>query len=446
MNILTSPRTPEPLAVIHLPPASLRPDPSNPRAHKPPQVAAIAKSISTFGFNVPVLADGDGQIIAGHGRVMAAMKLGLATIPVIRIEHLTGQQKRAYMIADNRLTDISRWDDRLLGEVLRDLSVADLDFDIEAIGFSVGEIDMKIEGLDDHGVDTDDAQPALGPAVTKAGDMWHLGRHRLLCGDALDSAVWSQLMADETAAMVFTDPPYNVAVAGHVSGLGRMQHREFAMASGEMDRDQFTAFLADVFAQMKAHSKPGSLHYACRDWRHIGEMMAAGEGVFTELKNLCVWTKPSGAMGSLYRSQHELVFVWKNGRARHRNNVELGRYGRNRTNVWSYPAIAAFRHSEEGDLLAAHPTCKPVKLVADAILDVTARGDIVVDPFMGSGTTLIAAERVGRVSYGLELDPAYCDTIIRRYQALTGDIVVHSESGQTFDDLAAASVGQEYAA
>lgn len=434
------------LSVEYVAPARLIADPSNPRTHKPPQVAAIAKSMSTFGFNVPVLADGDGLIIAGHGRVMAAMKLGLVTIPVIRIEHLTVTQRRAYMIADNRLTDVSRWDDRLLGEVLRDLSVVELDFDIEAIGFSVGEIDMKIDALDDHSLDRDDAQPEPGPAVTKVGDLWQLGRHRLLCGDALDGAVWSQLMASEKAAMVFTDPPYNVAIAGHVSGLGRVQHREFAMAIGEMDRDQFTAFLADVFAQMKAHSKPGSLHYACMDFRHIGEMMAAGEAVFTELKNLCVWVKPSGAMGSLYRSQHELVFVWKNGRTRHRNNVELGRHGRNRTNVWTYPAIAAFRHSEGGDLLADHPTCKPVKLVADAILDVTARGDIVVDPFLGSGTTLIAAERVGRSAYGLELDPRYCDTIVRRYQALSGDAAIHGASGKTFDDMAAAAIDPECAA
>lgn len=435
---------PKSLAVVDLPPASLRPDPSNPRAHKPPQIAAIAKSISTFGFNVPVLADEDGLIIAGHGRVMAAMKLGLATIPVIRIQHLTAQQKQAYMIADNRLTDISRWDERLLGEVLRDLSIAELDFDIEAIGFSVCEIDMKIDSLDDHSLDRDDVEPERGPAVTAAGDLWQLGRHRLLCGDALDGAAWSKLMAGEQASMVFTDPPYNVAIAGNVSGLGRVKHREFAMASGEMDRDQFAGFLTDAFEQMKAHSKPGSLHFACMDWRHIGEMIAAGEGIFTELKNLCVWTKPAGAMGSLYRSQHELVFVWKNGRTRHRNNVELGRHGRNRTNVWSYPAIAAFRHSEESDLLAAHPTCKPVKLVADAILDVTARGDIVVDPFMGSGTTLIAAERVGRAGYGLELDPAYCDIIVRRYQQLTGDNAVHAESGRSFDDLAAERSAREY--
>ena len=442
---MPTPNQPD-LQVLYVSPQLLNPDPKNPRRHKPPQIAAIARSIETFGFNVPVLVDGANLIIAGHGRVAAARKLGLSAIPVVSINHLTSDQRYAYMIADNRLTDTSQWDEQLLGEVLRDLTVADLDFEIEAIGFSVGEIDMKIDALDDHSLDRDDAQPEPGPAVTAGGDLWQLGRHRLLCGSALDGAVWSKLMDGEQAAMVFTDPPYNVAIAGHVSGLGRVQHREFAMASGEMDRDQFTAFLADVFAQMKAYSKPGSLHYTCMDWRHIGEMTAAGETSFTELKQMCVWVKPSGSMGSLYRSQHELVFVWKNGRARHRNNVELGRYGRNRTNVWTYPAIAAFRHSEGGDLLADHPTCKPVKLVADAILDVTARGDIVADPFMGSGTTLIAAERVGRSAYGLELDPLYCDTIVRRYQALTGDAAIHGASGRTFDDMAAAAPDRECAA
>ena len=439
--MLTFPRS---LSLEQVSPDGLRPDPSNPRIHKPPQVAAIAKSITTFGFNVPVLVDGAGMIIAGHGRVMAALKLGLSEIPIIRIEHLSAAQRKAYMIADNRLCDTSAWSERLLGEVLRDLTVAELDFDVAAIGFSVGEIDLKIEGLNEPDKDdADDTLPAVGPAVTVRGDLWAVGRHRLVCGNALDAGVWSALMGTDKAAMIFTDPPFNVPVNGHVSGLGKIKHREFAMATGEMDRPQFTGFLREACVQMAAHSKAGSLHYVCMDWRGLGEMSAAGESVYTELKNVCFWNKVSGAgMGSLYRSQHEMVFVWKNGRARHLNNVELGRHGRNRTNVWSYPGIAGFRYSEGGDLLATHPTCKPVKLVADAILDVTARGDIVVDPFMGSGTTLIAAERVGRTAYGMELDPLYCDTIIRRYQSLTGDAAVHVESGLTFDALCTTRVAQ----
>jgi DNA modification methylase len=425
------------LAIEHLSPALLRPDPYNPRSHKPPQVAAIARSIQTFGFNMPVLVDGADMIIAGHGRVAAALKLGLAEVPVIRIGHLSDDQRRAYMIADNRLCDVGTWDDKLLGDVLRNLTLADLDFELDAIGFSVGEIDMKIEALDAPVSDADEPPVELGPPVTIAGDMWQLGRHRLICGDALAAVTWARLMGAAKAAMVFTDPPYNVPIQGHVSGLGRHRHREFAAASGEMDRDQFTEFLTSIFERMKEASQPGSLHYVCMDWRHIGEMIAAGEATYTELKNLCVWAKPSGSMGSLYRSQHELVFAWKQGRARHRNNVELGRHGRNRTNLWSYPAIAGFRHSEGGDLLADHPTCKPVSLVADAILDVTARGDIVIDPFMGSGTTLIAAERVGRIAHGIEIDPLYCDSIIRRFEALTGDEAIHVDLGQSFNNLSA---------
>ena len=336
------------------------------------------------------------------------------------------------MIADNRLGDSSKWSDQLLGEVLRDLSVNDLDFELDAIGFSVGEIDLRIDAIELDVPEKDDVLPTAGPTVSEVGDVWLLGRHRLVCGNSLLDDDWKLLMAGATASMAFTDPPYNVAVNGHVSGLGKHRHREFAMASGEMDRDDFAEFLSKIFARMVSHSASGSMHYVCMDWRHIGEMMTAGEGAFTELKNLCVWTKPTGAMGSLYRSQHELVFVWKNGRVKHRNNVELGRHGRNRTNVWSYPAISGFRHSEDSDLLADHPTCKPVKLVADAILDVTARGDIVVDPFMGSGTTLIAAERVGRVAYGLELDPTYCDTIVRRWEAWTGDQATHAETKTSF--------------
>lgn len=406
-------------------------------------MAAIAKSIRTFGFNVPVLVDEDDTIIAGHGRVAAALKLGRETVPVIRIQHLSHDQRRAYMIADNRLTDVSRWDERLLGEVLRDLTVADLDFELDAIGFSVAEIDLKIDALGDDEAEAPEPPAPDGPAVTAAGDIWRLGRHRLLCGSALDAAAWRRLMGDQKAAMCFSDPPYNVPIRGHVSGLGAVHHREFAMASGEMDRDEFAGFLTSIFRLLAANTVAGSIHFICIDWRHLGEMVEAGEATYSELKNVCVWAKSSPSMGSLYRSQHELVFVWKSGRGRHRNNVELGRHGRSRTNVWSYPSISGFRHSEDKDLLAAHPTVKPVKLVADAILDVSARGEIVIDPFMGSGTTLIAAERVGRIAYGFEIDPLYCDTIIRRFEALTGEVAVHEESGATFHDLAKQRLREE---
>lgn len=424
------------LAINYLPLSNLKADQFNPRAHKPPQVAAIASSIKTFGFNVPILIDVAGNVIAGHGRLAAATKLGLTEVPTIMVEHLNDAQRKAYMIADNRLTDLSGWDNQLLGEVLRDLSVAELDFELDAIGFSVGEIDFLIEGLDQQAAD-DSADGPVEVSITPVsveGDLWHCGPHRLLCGNALEPLAWDQLMSGELATMGFTDPPYNVKVHGHVSGLGKVRHREFGMASGEMDRDEFIAFLEGSFRLMAKHSIPASIHFAAMDWKHSPEMIAAGEATFTELKNICVWQKPSGGMGALYRSQHEFFYVWKNGRGRHRNNVELGRNGRNRSNIWEYPSAAGFRHSEGGDLLATHPTCKPVALVADAILDVSKRGEIVIDPFMGSGTTIIASERVGRIAYGMELDPLYVDAALRRFEKLTGQEAVLPD-GRTFSQV-----------
>jgi DNA modification methylase len=264
-----------------------------------------------------------------------------------------------------------------------------------------------------------------------------LGPHRLYCGSALDERTYGVLLGEDRAAAVFTDPPYNVPIDGHASGLGAIHHRPFPMASGEMDSAQFTAFLAGAFRNLASFSADGSLHYVCMDWRHVEELLAAGRGVYGEVKNLCVWVKDNAGMGSLYRSQHELVFVFKQGRREHRNNVQLGRFGRNRSNIWRYPGGSSFgRCTEEGNLSELHPTVKPVAMVADAILDASARADIVLDGFLGSGTTMIAAERTGRRCYGLELDPLYVDTILRRWQKLTGRSARRAASGRSFDDLA----------
>jgi len=377
-------------------------------------------------------------VIAGHGRLSACRELGWTDVPTIRLEHLSEAQAKAFMIADNRLTDTSVWDDRLLAEQLKELSLLDLDFSLETTGFEMGEIDLRIEGLtasSEADEDHDDVAPAApaGPAVSRQGDLWLLGDHRLYCGSALDETAYVTLMNGEQAAMVFTDPPYNVPIEGNVSGLGAVKHREFVMASGEMSEAEFTAFLSRVCAFLVRYSVDGSIHFLCMDWRHMGEMLAAGRHAYGELKNVCVWAKDSAGMGSLYRSQHELVFVFKHGRERHRNNVQLGQYGRNRSNVWHYPGVNSFaRTGEEGNLLALHPTVKPVALVADAIMDCTARGDVVLDAFLGSGTTVIAAERVGRRCYGLEIDPLYADTIVRRWQSFTGESARHASSGQLF--------------
>jgi DNA modification methylase len=430
------------LAIIYRRLDELKPDPANPRRHSKKQVRQIANSIGAFGLNVPILIDHEGKVIAGHGRLLACGELGITEVPTLCLNHLTPTQARAFMIADNRLSEIAVWDDQLLAQQLKDLSLLGLDFSIEVIGFEMAEIDLRIASLDDLPEMTDDPadvvpEVAAGPPLSKIGDLWLLGRHRVLCGNALDPGTFAALMGEECAAMAFADAPYNVRIDGHASGLGAVHHRPFPMASGEMDRTEFTAFLAAAFRNLAAFSVDGALHFICMDWRHAEELLAAGRGVYGELKNLCIWVKDNAGMGSLYRSQHELVFVFKHGRQGHRNNVQLGQFGRNRSNVWRYPGANSFgRCGEEGNLSALHPTVKPVAMVADAILDCSARGDIVLDAFLGSGTTVIAAERTGRRCYGVELDPAYVDTIVRRWQALTGGSARHAANGRSFDDLA----------
>ena len=428
------------MAVIYRPIAELRLNPNNPRRHGRAQIRRIAKSIKAFGFNVPVLIDSHGNIIAGHGRVMACQQLGWSEVPTIMLDHLNGAQKQAFMIADNRLTELSEWDDRLLGEQLRALAEVELNFDLEVTGFDMGEIDLRIEGLSDANEQQDAADelplPRYGPAISRVGDLWLLGEHRVYCGNALDPTSYAALMDNKQAAMAFTDPPYNVPIEGNVSGLGSIRHRDFVMASGEMDEREFAQFLRESFSQLAGNSIDGSLQFVCMDWRHMVEVLAAGREVYTELKCLCVWVKDNPGMGSLYRSQHELVFVFKHGRGHHQNNIQLGKYGRNRPNVWQYPGFNSFaRNGEEGNLLALHPTVKPVAMIADAIMDCTARGDIVLDSFLGSGSTIISSERTGRRCYGLEIEPIYVDTVIRRWQTLTGKTARRAIGGQSFNEL-----------
>jgi DNA modification methylase len=416
--------------------ADLKPDPKNARIHKDRQIELLAKSIQAFGFNVPVLIDNDNNVIAGHGRLLACHKLGITEVPTIALGNLSKAQLKAFMIADNRLTEIASWDDQLLGGSLKELSLLDLDFQLDATGFEMAEIDLRIDqfDLDANGQEEDIPQSLPeGPAVSVLGDLWQLGAHRLLCGNALLIEDYQRLLGQHKAHIVFADAPYNVAVDGHVTNNGRVQHREFAMASGEMTSVEFTNFLERTFVNLIAFSTDGSIHYLCMDWRHLSEILSAGS-VYTELKNLCVWAKDNAGMGSLYRSQHELVLVYKSGKAKHVNNVQLGQYGRYRSNVWNYPGVNSFgRSTDEGNLLALHPTVKPVAMIADALYDCSNRGDIVLDPFLGSGSTLIAAERTGRLCYGIELDPLYVDTAIRRWQKQTGLKAIHAVSGLSFD-------------
>jgi DNA modification methylase len=424
--------------------AELTLDPTNPRSHSPRQVRQIARSIEVFGCNVPILIDGAGKIIAGHGRIMACKQLGWSQVPTICLDHLTETQARAFQIADNRLSENSIWNERLLAEQLQSLAALDLDFSLEVTGFEIGEIDLRIEQLSSP-TDDDDARANRLPepsdcaaVVSRPGDLWLLNEHRVFCGSALEQAAYVSLMQNKRAKMVFSDPPYNVKIAGNVSGLGATKHREFAMASGELSEDEFRRFLSKACSLLASYTVPEGLHYLCMDWRHMGDLLAIGREVYAELKNLCVWVKDNAGMGSFYRSQHELVFVFKHGTRSSRNNIQLGQYGRNRTNVWRYACANSFSKSgEEGNLLALHPTVKPATLVADAIMDCTDRRDVVLDAFLGSGTTVIAAERTGRRCYGIEIDAAYVDTAVRRWETFTRSSALHAESGRSFAETAA---------
>jgi DNA modification methylase len=420
-----------------MPIAGLKPYPRNARTHSRKQIRQIANSIERFGFTNPVLISDENEIVAGHGRVEAAKLLGYAAVPTVRLAHLNAAERRAYVIADNKLALNAGWDREVLAIELQGL--IDTDFDVELTGFSLAEVDIVLEEAQESSVAAsagpEDALPPHGDAsaaVSRPGDIWELGRHRVACGDSRMAATMELLMNGERAHVIFTDPPYNVPIDGHVSGLGCIRHREFAMGSGEMTSEAFTGFLKETLGNAAAVARDGTIAFVCMDWRHIGELLAAGEQVFSELKNLCVWNKTNGGMGSFYRSKHELVFVFKVGTAPHTNTFGLGDSGRYRTNVWDYAGVNALRagRSEE---LAMHPTVKPVALVADAIKDCSRRGEIVLDPFGGSGSTLIAAEKTGRCARLIEFDPLYCDRIVRRYEALTGKSVVLVGTRSSFE-------------
>jgi DNA modification methylase len=417
---------------------NLRPNPRNPRTHSTHQIRQIAASIRAFGFTNPVLVDAEGQIVAGHGRVAAAKLIGMTEVPTLRLDQLSKEQIRAYVIADNKLAENAGWDLEILGAELEQLlALENLDFDVTVTGFEVPEIDV-ILGEARQAAEPEDEVPPVSPyqiAVTQPGDLWLLGKHRLICGNALDATDYRKLLGNKRAAAVFTDAPFNVRVDGHATGNGAIRHREFAMASGEMSEAEYVAFLNTCLRLLAQFSTADSIHYLCIDWRHMGEMLAAGKQNYDEFLNLCVWVKDNGGMGSFYRSRHELVLVFGRGK-KHRNNIQLGRFGRNRTNVWEYPGVQTqSKQGEEGNLLALHPTVKPIAMVADAFLDSTARGEVVLDAFLGSGTTLMAAERVGRVCYGIEIDPLYIDVAIRRWQRYSGEAAIHSATGRRFDEI-----------
>lgn len=425
------------LAVIYLPLSKLKPYAKNARTHSRKQISQVADSIRILGFNVPILVDEDFTVLAGHARMEAAKSLGLEKVPCVRLSHMNRAQKKAFVLADNKLALNAGWDEELLSIELNDLIKLDKEFEIGVVGFSSAEIDTLLDSMafEEPGNPKEDRLPPVAEAaVSSNGDLWILGPHRLLCGSALSGEDCERLMGGVKAQMVITDPPYNVPIAGHVSGLGRIRHREFAAASGEMTPAEFTTFLGSAFRNLAASSADGSIHMVFMDWRHMAEVQDAGSRVYTEFKNLIVWVKDNAGMGTFYRSRHELIFVFKNGTAPHVNNFGLGQHGRYRTNVWNYKGLNSFG-SKRGEELGLHPTVKPVGLLADAIKDVSTRDSVILDLFGGSGSTLIAAHKTGRRGFLMEIDPVYCDRSIRRWQTFAKDDAILEATGQSFAEV-----------
>ena len=422
--------------------SQIKPNPRNSRTHPTKQVGQIANSMVAFGFINPLLVSEDGTLIAGEGRYKAAQLLGLAKVPVIVIAGLSPARQRALAIADNRIAQNAGWNrERLAIEIPELTGLLEADgLDVSILGFEPVEIDQLQTDFEEESADPQDSiEPnwlAMAP-VTKLGDLWLLGNHRLLCGDARCADHISKLMASCRADVAFLDPPYNARIAGAV-GRGKTKHSEFAMASGEMSSADYVHFLGITLNAAASVSRDGAVHFVCTDWRHIAELMAAAKPVYGDAINIAVWVKSNAGQGSFYRSQHELVGVFRVGQAPHLNNVELGRHGRSRSNVWHYAGVNSFRAGRM-DELRSHPTAKPVALIADAIKDCTRRGDVVIDTFSGSGATILAAERVGRHARALEIEPRFVDVAIRRWQAFTRRDARHAESGLSFDEIAADS-------
>lgn len=414
----------------------LRSNPRNARTHSKRQLKQIASSIRQFGFLTPVIIDEYKMVLAGHGRIEAARLEGFTRVPTVCFDHLTANQKRAFLIADNKIAEQAGWDREILaiefGELIDLLPVEG--FEVSVTGFETAEIDLLLADMTASSSEPQEAipSPPINP-VTKQGDLWQLGRHRLLCGDAQQSTQFTRLMSGALATAVFCDPPYNLRVSS-IGGRGRVRHPEFAFASGEMQPQQFKRFLSKILTNGIRASAGGAVHFVCMDWRHVTDLIVVGRKIYGDMLNLVVWNKTNAGQGSFYRSQHELIGVFRVGERSHKNNVDLGRFGRNRSNVWTYSGVNTFGRGRM-EALAVHPTVKPTALVADALLDCTARGDPVLDQCAGSGTIFLAAEKVGRLAYGLEIEPRYVDVAIQRWQELTKLEATLEGDGRTFEEI-----------
>lgn len=406
----------------------IAPDPRNARTHSRKQVNLLAASIAEHGFVNPILVNTDFLIIAGHGRLRAAKQLGLSQVPVIVLSGLSEAQERQLRIADNKIALGAGWDPDLLRTELIEIGKEGLDLGLT--GFSTGEIDVLMSPKIQMEEQFD---PVPVEAVTETGDIWICDRHRIGCGDLLDGMSLNALIASERVDAAVADSPYNTSNAHHNGGSGRFRHREFQYAHGEMSSEEFTRFLTDTQTLMAGKCRDGAIAFMFMDHHHAGEQIAAGAAAFDRRLNIAIWVKSNAGMGSLYRSQHEMIFVYVARPGQHTNNVELGKHGRNRTNVMHATSVNTFG-SRQGDL-ELHATVKPVQLIADLILDVTGRGGIVLDPFLGSGTTLLACERTKRWCRGLEIDAAYVDVSVTRWTDLTGKAALLEATGETFEEV-----------
>jgi DNA modification methylase len=422
------------LKIVFRDPAELRELPGNPRRYPARQLTALTRFLKRFGFLRPVLINADDEVVVGAAEWKAACSCGMGSIPTIRVDQMSKADQRAYRLLEARLPELGEWDSDLLRIELEFLS--DFDTELVDIGWTTPEYDVVMIDPDAPPEDPADAlkEPEAGAiAVSRRGDLWLCDTHRVLCGDALVREDYARLLGGERAQYAFTDPSYNVPKAGHVTG--GVGVREFATAHGEMNQPEFTGFLQSAFRCMAEFTAPGAILAVCQDWRHLREILDAGYAVFDRLVNLAVWAKSSPGMGSLYRSQHELVLIWHRDKAPAVNNVEVGKRGRSRSNLWSYPGAAGFGRDRDADL-APHSIPKPVAMVADAIKDCSDLNGIVLDPFGGSGTTMIAAAKTKRRGYLIEIDPLYVDTIVRRWEDFSGKKARHAETGLTFDETA----------
>lgn len=432
------------IRVEYVSPTLLKPLSRQVRRRTREHTKGIARSINDFGFLNPILVDAQMRIVAGVGRWDAALMLELTSVPIIRVEHLTEGQLRLFSIADNKLPEGVEWINNELRIELAEIELLEPELDLTSSGLEMAQIDTLYGQARTAELDEFDEPPPLeeGEPINRVGDRWDLGRHGLACGDARDAALVDQLVGDRRVRILLSDPPWNLKIKGVVSGNGRIKHDDFVMAAGEMSKQTFVTFLTEFIGAAQPHLVDGALLYIFMDWRNLDALTAAATACDLVQKNLLVWCKDNAGLGSLYRSRHELIGLYKHGEAPHINNIKLGRHGRNRSNVLFYPGVNSFSKGRD-KALETHPTCKPISLLADIILDTSGRGDLILDPFGGSGATLIAAEKTDRTACLIELDPIYADAIIRRFERVTGQNVIHSETGQTFAEIFAERLGQK---